>query len=201
MRIRFVLALALALTACQGERPAATSTPAGAAQAPAEPAATSVPAASEQQAVRPDTEGWERVEWAGLTIPVPPDHTGQAVQMVDRTIHGAHVVESFAIALKPELASGCCELPSGFLLDIVEFQGEPREWVMLTDEANRLSVDPATVRETTVAGRPALVYNPIVTGTGIRQSYVVRLDDQRLLLIDTDVAYEEYESVIRGIRG
>ena len=173
--------------------PTATPTPLPCGEMPIQPSSPSNTV--------PNINDWPTAEWQNLSIPIPPEHFWQVitdsndVNLPDPVVAQASII--FDRAAHPEIT---IEAPSGFGFTILEFAGSPQAWVIQHCESNALSVDLQSVRETTVADKPALVYNPMVTGTGLIQQYIVDLGEGRLMWISTDIAYLGYEDVIAGIQ-
>jgi len=94
------------------------------------------------------------------------------------------------------------ESPFGPSFTILEFSGSLEEWLDL-ERQNSPAGNPVqedTVRDITIAGRPAKAYQHAVTGTGLSEHYVIDLPNDQLLLITTDDAENKtYRQVIAGL--
>ncbi len=145
--------------------------------------------------------GWTTVDWEGLIIPIPPLHSwdpGVDVPVLDTTT--PIVTQSQIRFDQTNNQQPPIEAPSGFRFAMLQFTGSPEEWLVQEQTTNPMSIDPQSVQETTIAGKPALLYRPMVTGTGLTQMYVLTLEPEKLLWISTDIIYPGYEDVIAGIR-
>ena len=158
--------------------PAATANPATG--EPAAPPATAAPA--------PETPGagWRRVQWQGLSIPIPPDAQWQPNPSFNAQIPGVTVISAGTITY-PKYA-GPVEAPYGPHFAILAFDGSFDDWIEIE---KRLSppgnpVDAQTVRRVQLVGRDAVAYQRAVIGADNTGYYAVKLDDRRLLWIMTD---------------
>lgn len=144
---------------------------------------------------------WTTVEWEGLSIPIPSHHVWEPIVGTPVLNTTLPIITQAGMrydqASDPEIR---IETPSGFVFAILRFNGSLQEWLTQEQNSGSISVDQQTVRETTVAGQSALVYNPLVTGTGFIQQYIVDRGEGRLMWISTDIVYPGYEDVIAGIR-
>jgi hypothetical protein len=142
---------------------------------------------------------WRNVEWEGLRIPIPPRAQWEAPIKVDPSIGDVPVLAAGAVTY-PTI-TGTVELPFGPVFMILQFSGSLDDWIDHELRRNELAVDRQTVRDTTIAGRPAKVYQPVVIGTCNLGAYVVTLDTNRLLLISTEcLGHEPFDSVIKGLQ-
>jgi hypothetical protein len=147
----------------------------------------------------PLSAGWQTIEWRGLSIPIPPQASWDPDINVGTPIGTIPILAAGAV-IYPTI-TGTVELPFGPIFTILEFSGSLNDWLTHERSINPLAVDQQTVHDTTIAGRPAKVYQPVVTGTCYAGSYVVALDERRLLRIWTDCLEQEpYDSVIKRLQ-
>ncbi len=148
-------------------------------------------------------DGWQTVEWHGLVIPVPPGGTWQTTPSPNPTsINDTVVTAAGTIVYSASTATMPIESPFGPSFTILEFSGSLEEWLDL-ERQNSPAGNPVqedTVRDITIAGRPAKAYQHAVTGTGLSEHYVIDLPNDQLLLITTDDAENKtYRQVIAGL--
>jgi hypothetical protein len=147
-------------------------------------------------------DGWQTVAWHGLVIPVPPGGRWQTIPATDQpSINDARVIAAGAIVY-PASTTTPIEGPFGPSFTMLRFSGSLEEWVALerrnSPAGNPLQED--TIRDITIAGRPAKAYQHAVTGTGLTEYYAVNLTHDQLLLITTDDAENKmYRQVIDGL--
>lgn len=145
----------------------------------------------------PLSAGWQTIEWERLLIPIPP-HASWDPSLGYR--NDTLPILAAGAVIYPTI-TGTVELPFGPIFTIIEFSGSFDDWLARERSANSLAVDQPTVQDTLIAGRPAKVYQPVVTGTCNAASYVVALDRRRLLLIWTDCLEQEpYDRVIKRLQ-
>jgi hypothetical protein len=147
---------------------------------------------------------WRTVEWNGLVIPIPPDFNAQwnPDAVSEESINGAPVLDAGAI-IYPGYTQPVGQ-PYGPVFHILQYSGSLEEWMAL--ERSRQTpagpaIDEQTIRDTTVAGQPAKVYQPTVPGIAPTQFYALKLGNDYLLWINTaDAPAEIYQQVIAGLR-
>ncbi len=144
-----------------------------------------------------ELQSWQSVTWEGLRVPMPPVSTWTTHTGTGERINGAPVQTQGAIGYP--ITPAPVERPIGPFFKMLRFQGTLDAWLQL-ERRNSPSgnpIDEKTVRDTTVAGRPARRYQHVVTGTGDGATYAVDLEGDRLLLILTeDLDNETYRRVI-----
>jgi hypothetical protein len=142
---------------------------------------------------------WQTVEWEGLVVPIPPQASWAPYINFGSPIGTLPILAAGSVIYPTTTGTG--ELPFGPIFTILEFSGSLDDWLARERDANPLAVDQQTVHETMIAGRPAKVYQPVVTGTCNAGSYVLALDRKRLLWIRTDCLEQApYDSVIKGLQ-
>lgn len=142
------------------------------------------------------------MEWQGLRISVPAEHIWEPDQPAQEPINAAQVIAQSQIAFSQDAATSPVELPGGMMFTIVGFSGSVDQWVALEQARVEASnpVDRNTIRNLEVAGKPAMVYSYSVVGVSQSQTYVVKLDADRLLIIDnSDADNPDYQAVIAGL--
>lgn len=167
--------------------------------APIPPTAAPGPQPTLASSSVPLSVSWQTVAWEGLIIPIPP-HASWAPYVNFGSPIGTLPILAAGEVIYPTI-TGTVELPFGPIFTILAFSGSLDDWLAREQSANTLAVDQQTVHDTMIAGRPAKVYQPVVTGTCNAASYVVALDRRRLLRIWTDCLEQEpYDSVIKGLQ-
>jgi len=147
----------------------------------------------------PLSDRWQTVTWEGLGIPIPPNARWEPYLEVNPSTSDFPVLATGAVSY-PTI-TGTVELPFGPMFMILQFSGSLDDWLKHEQSRNQFAIDQQTVRDTTIAGRPAKVYQPVVTGTCNMGDYIVALDRNRLLWIWTDCLGDEpYDGVIKGLR-
>lgn len=143
------------------------------------------------------------MEWQGLRISVPEQHLWAADQPDLEPINEAQVIAQSQIAFRRDAATSSVELPEGIRFTVVGFSGSVDQWVALEQARAESSnpVDRNTIRNLEVAGKPAMVFSYSVTGVSQSQTYAVKLDADRLLIINnSDAEHPDYQAVIAGLR-
>lgn len=141
----------------------------------------------------------QTINWEGLSIPIPPQHLWSDQTPDSHTINNARVLAQGRIVFdRAHAAPNSVELPDGVGFTIVQFSGSLDEWLELVQQSAPAQnpVDPNTIRTTEVAGQPAIVYSYLVTGVGDSRTYILKLSQDRLLIID-DTGYQQ---VIDGLK-
>ncbi|WP_029215434.1 hypothetical protein [Kallotenue papyrolyticum] len=171
-----------------------TPTPATPTAAQPTPAGTTPPTPA-----TPVSTAEQIVAWQGLLIPLPPNHRWETYPADQNTINGAPILAQGRIVFDRAQASpNSVELPDGVGFTVVQFSDSLDAWLALAQQSAspRNPIDPNTIAATEIAGQPALVYSHMVTGVGDRRTYLLKLSQDRLLIID-DTGYEQ---VIGGLR-
>lgn len=142
------------------------------------------------------------MDWQGLRISVPEQHIWEADQPAQEPINDARVIAQSQIAFRRDAATNPVELPEGITFTIVGFSGSVDQWVALEQARVEASnpVDRNTIRNLEVAGKPAMVFSYSVIGVSQSQTYAVKLDADRLLIINNSNADNpDYQAVIAGL--
>lgn len=144
----------------------------------------------------------DHVAWKGLRIPIPAQHMWQAGAYGDGQLYGAPILAQGRLTYNSPHAPDLPEQPDGIGFTIVEFASTPDQWV--TNEQHRRTgpqaIDAASIRPTTIAHQPAIAYSTVVPGLGQSETYVVSLEQNRLLLIETsDAAHSAYQTVVAAL--
>lgn len=151
----------------------------------------------------PLPSGWQTVAWQGLTIPIPPKHGWEISQPnPDRTFI-APVLEYGRIAFdRAQALPDASELPDGMDFTILQWRGSLDDWLVAEQKAAPAQnpIDTNTVRKTAVAGQPAIAYSYMVTGVSNSQTLALKLNADRILLINnSNVDNPEYQAVLRWL--
>jgi hypothetical protein len=188
-----------------------TQAPAQPTQAPAQPTSvpqpvqpTSVPA---QPTAVVDGE-WKTVAWEGLQIPVPAEDNWEAGVPANEQVNGYPVLAAGRIMDNP---SGDAhddqhtDHPTdehgddhtdhggsafdGPIYIILQTTDSLDQWLE-RERKNEVSaagnrVEDATIRDMTIAGRPAKAYQRAIIGLALTEYYVVKISDDKLLWITT----------------
>lgn len=143
---------------------------------------------------------WQTVEWEGLIIPIPPQGQWWSASLENNQSNGIPVLASGGITY-PTI-TGTVELPFGPNFYILQFTGTLDDWLDL-ERRNSPPGNPVqdeTIRDMTIAGRPAKAYQHAITGTGEIEDYILKLTNGTLLWISSENAsYEIDRQVIDGL--
>jgi hypothetical protein len=167
----------------------------------------SATAPAPDEASAPDRDA-SIVRWQGLQIPLPHTATWNE-ETPSELINGFPVVARGSVIYAGASTEGAVEQPTGPIFTIVNFDGSVQDWLDL-ERKNATSmvgntVDEPTIRETTIAGLPAITYQRAVIGTGNLTYAIVDLDGNpqvhgdRLLLITSDAAFDANNAIITGL--
>lgn len=189
--------------ALASDAPSTTVAPVAAASAApsSQPAVSAAPSAAPAASADASSPA-QPVLWQGLSISVPPSHRWEADQPALEPINDAQVIAQSQIAFLRDAATSPVEQPEGIRFTIVGFSGSLDQWLAL-EEARAASTNPIdrnTLRNTTVAGLPAMIYSYSVVGVSQSQTYIVKLDADRLLIINNSNADNpDYQTVITNL--
>ncbi len=122
----------------------------------------------------PDT-----VLWQGLLIRLPEYAVWHEENPTD-TLNGVPIRAQGYVTYPMAALNPTVEMASGPRFTIVEFAGTPADWLQ-RERANATSmagntIDESTIRETFIAGQPAIVYQRMVRGTSELTYAIVGLD-------------------------
>ena len=155
-----------------------------------------------QQSSLPD--GWYRVEWQSLSIPLPPEAMNFIPSSTTATdqIHTIPVLAAGSVAFPPSpppTNGAIGEYPAPPSLTLLQFSGTLDEWIALEEE--ELAIEEGGVIEPvellTVAGREARHYQRTVPGFNYNDYYVLKPTETTLLLIYTNK--EAYHPLVDGL--
>ena len=145
----------------------------------------------------PLLETWQTYEWQDLVIPIPPK--AQWLPSNPADISANHVSVLAAGAISYPTITGSVELPYGPSFAILQFAGSLDDWLDL-ERRNSPAGNPLeenSIRDTIQAGLPAKAYRHAVTGTGVTESYAIKMTQDKLLWITTQDAQDTtYQQVI-----
>lgn len=146
----------------------------------------------------PATATWQMVEWVGLRIPLPPEAQWQP-QL--QTMPPTPMLIPYAHAAITYPTGGDKQHNGGDPIFVVSpWGGSIEDWIDAERGMGAQAVDGASVRDTTVAGLPAKVYQPVATGACTAGVYVALLPQDKLLYIRTNCLGRDLsEQVIHGI--
>ena len=175
-----------------------------------EPSSTVIPVATQTLQTTPITAlpvlptGWHRVEWQGLSIPLPSEATTiiPAPATASNQLHQVPILAAGSVALPtiPTPTNGAIgEYPAPPSLTLFQFTGTLEEWITLEEQA--LAVEEGGVygpiESLTIAGQPARHYGRTLFGFNYNDYYVFKPTATTLLLIYTDK--EAYSPLVDGL--
>lgn len=160
---------------------------------------TTVPSAAPAPNTSPSPVGWRTIAWEGVRIPIPPQAQWESQIATNPPIGDIPILATGAVTY-PTI-TGTVELPFGPTFLILQFSGSLDDWINRERSRDPLAVNDQTVADTTIAGRPAKVYQPVVTGTCNSGAYIVALKNSHLLWIWNEcLGYEPFDSIIQGLQ-
>lgn len=213
MRILLLLLFLFILTGCGPASPIPARTP-----TPTQPTLTTVPTAisitPSATPVQPSSnEGVPRhnaytIQWQGLLIRLPA-YAVWHEETPREALNGIPISAQGGVTYPMATVNATVELPTGPRFTMLEFAGSLDDWLQL-ERANATSasgnaIDETTIRTTTIAGPPAIIYQRMVTGTGDLTYAIVGIDgdrqgvDGRLLLITFEAAFTDNYLIISDL--
>lgn len=143
--------------------------------------------------------GWQTISWQSIIIPVAPQARWRTLAPPLDPVNTAPTLHYgyFDYPTYTEV-----EAPSGPSFKLLQFSGSLDDWMELAQQQAHQSnpIDINTIRDIYVVGRPAKAYRYVVTGLGLSESYVLKLDMDRLLYIQSaDAPTWMYRRTIEGL--
>lgn len=136
------------------------------------------------------------IEWEGWLVQLPPSYAYESLTPENTYDSGGTPILSTLSLMPTSESQPRVELPATMAFRIVQFDGTPQEFLEVVRQtpSEQPWLEEASVRETTVAGRPAIVYERY--GEPLYRNYIVTAKPGTLLLIDTDLHGSEQQSMI-----
>lgn len=203
--LSLLMSLLLVLVGCGEQPPRFTANASGA--SPTAPTQQQVTPTVQTQVELPQppvqtTPPTNTVTWEGIIITVPPEHVWTAGAYGAEAAYSAPVIAQGRLKFEPTLATYEIERPDGIGFTIVQFSGSLDDW-LAAEQVHRSggsAVDPQTIRETVIAGRPARAYSAMVIGVARSEVYAIKISGNRLLLIESsDADNPNYQMVVETL--